>query len=144
MLVKKSDVIIRRPVGESTHPSPLTLAMLARITCDRVVHLLRLDGRPGLPVPDPLKVRLKVRPAEAAEEMVGMGFGGRKDGFKVLMPKERRLAKRIGYTVTTTVNYGLGQTGQERNIRYWTYHEDDEHYAIVLVSASALEGLGLT
>ena len=80
--------------------------------------------------------------SEAAEEMVKMGFSNRKDGFKVLMPKEKKLAKRIGYTVTTSVNYGLRQTNQEREIRYWTYHEDQEHYAIVLVSARVLEELG--
>ncbi|ABK78016.1 hypothetical protein CENSYa_1393 [Cenarchaeum symbiosum A] len=81
--------------------------------------------------------------ALAAEEMVEMGFEGRKDGFKVLMPKEKRLAKRIGYAVTTGVTAGLGRTGQKRDIRYWTYHEDDEHYAIVLVGAGVFNELGL-
>jgi len=71
-----------------------------------------------------------------------MGFSDRKDGFKVLMPKEKKLAKRIGYTITTSVNYGLRQTNQEPEIRYWTYHEDEEHYAIVLISARVLEELG--
>ena len=80
--------------------------------------------------------------SEAAEEMVKMGFSNRKDGFKVLMPKEKKLAKRIGYTVTTNINYGLRKTKQERDIKYWTYHEDQEHYAIVLVSARVLEELG--
>ena len=80
--------------------------------------------------------------SEAAEEMVKMGFSNRKDGFKVLMPKEKKLAKRIGYTVTTSINHGLRQTNQEREIRYWTYHEDQEHYAIVLVGARVLEELG--
>jgi hypothetical protein len=80
--------------------------------------------------------------SEAAEEMVKMGFSNRKEGFKVLMPKERKIAKRIGYTVTTSVNYGLKQTNQECEIRYWTYHEDQEHYAIVLVGARVLEELG--
>lgn len=80
--------------------------------------------------------------SEAAEEMVKMGFSDRKDGFKVLMPKEKKIAKRIGYTVTTSINYGLRQTKQDRHIRYWTYHEDDDHYAIVLVSPTVLEELG--
>ncbi len=35
------------------------------------------------------------------EDMVKLGFKNRKEGFKVLMPKESKLAKRIGYTVTT-------------------------------------------
>ena len=80
---------------------------------------------------------------EAAEEMVKLGFENRKDGFKVLMPKEKKLAKRIGLTTVTTINYGLREKKQGLKIRYWTYHEDDEHYAIVLVSPHVLEKLGL-
>lgn len=80
--------------------------------------------------------------SDAAEEMVSLGFEHRKDGFKVLMPKDSKLAKRIGYTVTTSVNYGLRRNNQERNVRYWTYHHDDEHYAIVLISSNVLEELG--
>ena len=53
-----------------------------------------------------------------------------------------RLAKRIGYIVTTTVTAGLGKSGQDRNIKYWTYHHDDKHYAIVLINAQVLEELG--
>ena len=42
------------------------------------------------------------------------------------MPKEdEKTAKRIGYTVTTTVTYALRKTNQERDVRYWTYHEDE-------------------
>ena len=79
--------------------------------------------------------------SDAAEQMVKMGFENRQDGYKVLMPKESKLAKRIGYIVTTSVNHGLRNTNQERNIRYWTYHHDENHYAIVLISASTLEKL---
>lgn len=78
--------------------------------------------------------------SEAAEEMVRSGFR-EKGGYKVLMPKEKRLAKRIGYTITTTVTYGLKKTGQERDVQYWTYHEDAEHYAIVMASSKVVEGL---
>ena len=78
----------------------------------------------------------------ASDEMVKLGFLTEKKGFKVIMPKESRLAKRIGYIVTTTVTAGLGKTGQDRNIKYWTYHHDDEHYAIVLVNARILDELG--
>jgi len=78
----------------------------------------------------------------AADEMVELGFLNEKKGFKVIMPKEPRLAKRIGYIVTTTVTAGLGKIGQDRNIKYWTYHHDGEHYAIVLVSSHVLDELG--
>ena len=80
--------------------------------------------------------------SDAAAEMIKLGFENGKKGYKVLMPKDSKLAKRIGYIVTTSVNQGLRQNDQERNIRYWTYHHDDEHYAIVLISGNVLEKLG--
>lgn len=95
-----------------------------------------------LPIAKIFEVKDEKDASEAAEEMVKMGFSARKDGFKVLMPKDKKLAKRIGYTVTTSVNYGLSKTNQDRNIRFWTYHQDEDHYAIVLIGANAVEELG--
>ena len=81
---------------------------------------------------------------EAAEEMVQIGFYKEKKGFKVLMPKEsKKTAKRIGYIVTTSVTSNLRREKQERDIRYWTYHHDEESYGIVLVSSKVVEELGL-
>ncbi len=80
--------------------------------------------------------------SDAAAEIVKLGFEDRKKGYKVLMPKDSKLAKRIGYIVTTSVNHGLRQNDQERNIRFWTYHHDDGHYAMVLISGNVLEKLG--
>ena len=79
---------------------------------------------------------------DAVEDMINLGFKERKEGFRVIMPKESKLAKRIGYSVTTGVTHGLRQKNEIRDIRYWTYHHDDEHYAIVLISNSALTELG--
>ncbi len=80
---------------------------------------------------------------DAAEEMVRIGFYKEKKGFKVLMPKEsKKVAKRIGYIVTTTVTSSLRKNDQHRDIRYWTYHHDKEHYAIVLVNSQVVEELG--
>ncbi len=79
---------------------------------------------------------------EAVEDMVKLGFKNRNEGFKVLMPKESKLAKRIGYTVTTGVTQGLGQKNEIRDIKYWTYHHDEEHFAIVLISNASLAELG--
>ena len=76
----------------------------------------------------------------AVNDMISRGF--KKDGFKVLMPKEAKMAKRIGYTITTGVTAGLRKKNEIRDIRYWTYHHDQDHYAIVLISNKALEGLG--
>ncbi|MDP3780927.1 MAG: hypothetical protein Q8Q69_07060 [Nitrosopumilaceae archaeon] len=79
---------------------------------------------------------------DVVEEMVRMGFSNQKKGYKVLLPKESRVAKRMGYIVTTGVNFGLRKTNQERDIRYWTYHHDKEHYAIVLIGTKAFNELG--
>ncbi|TBR07525.1 MAG: hypothetical protein EPO62_08120 [Candidatus Nitrosotenuis sp.] len=78
-----------------------------------------------------------------ASEMVRLGFENQKGGYKVLMPKQKDLAKRIGFIVTTEINYMLRQTKQERNIRYWTYHHDAENYAIVLISPRVFDELNL-
>jgi len=75
-------------------------------------------------------------------EMVKLGFKDKKDGFRVLFPKESKIAKRIGYTITTGVTYGLKQKKEIPDIRYWTYHHDNDHYAIVLISSNALSDLG--
>ena len=80
--------------------------------------------------------------SDAVEDMVKIGFEGRKEGFKVLMPKETKLAKRIGYAVTTGSTHGLRQENKVRDIKYWTYHHDDDHYAIVLISNTVLTELG--
>ncbi len=79
--------------------------------------------------------------SEAVDDMVRMGFRGREDGFKVLMPKESKTAKRIGYMVTTGVTHGLRKKNEVRDVRYWTYHHDKDHYAIVLISSSVLDSL---
>lgn len=79
---------------------------------------------------------------DAVEDMVKIGFRDKKEGFKVLMPKESKIAKRIGYSVTTGVTHGLRQKNEIRDIRYWTYHHDEEHYAIVLISNTTLTSLG--
>ena len=78
----------------------------------------------------------------AVEDMVKLGFKEKKEGFKVLMPKETKIAKRIGYTITTGVTKGLREKNETRDVKYWTYHHDNEHYAIVLIDNSTLEELG--
>lgn len=94
-----------------------------------------------IPVAKTFDVKDEKEASDAADEIVKKGFS-EKGGYKVLMPKENKTAKRIGYTVTTTISYGLRQSKQSTNIRYWTYHEDKDHYAIVLISSEVLEELG--
>ena len=95
-----------------------------------------------IPISKTFNVKDEKEASDAAHEMVMIGFDKEDKGFKVLMPKkDERTAKRIGYTVTTTVTYALRKTNQERDVRYWTYHEDKEHYAVVFVSSKVLNKL---
>ena len=103
----------------------------------------RMDFHPkDLPIFKTYDLKDEKEATEAVEDMVSLGFSNRKEGFKVLMPKNDKLAKRIGYTVTTGVNYWLRKKNEIRDIKYWTFHHDAEHYAIVLISNSVLEQLG--
>ena len=98
-----------------------------------------------IPISKIFDVKDEKEASEAAHEMVMIGFDKEDKGFKVLMPKkDERTAKRIGYTVTTTVTYALRKTNQERDVRYWTYHEDKEHYAVVFVSSKVLNKLDIS
>lgn len=102
-----------------------------------------MDFHPkDLPVSKTYDLRDEKDATDAVNNMVMIGFKNKKDGFRVLMPKETKLAKRIGYTVTTGVTSGLRQKNEIRDVRYWTYHHDKDHYAIVLISNKALTDLG--
>jgi hypothetical protein len=103
-----------------------------------------MDTHPSdIPVAKIYDIKDEVQATQAAQEMVKAGFADRQDGFRVIMPKEKKLAKRIGYTIITTINYELRRMEQRREVRYWTYHHDEEHYAIVLIDNRVLENLGL-
>lgn len=102
-----------------------------------------MDFHPkDLPIAKTYDLKDEKDASEAVDDMVKLGFKDRKEGFKVLMPKESKIAKRMGYTVTTGVTKGLRQKNEIRDVRYWTYHHDDDHYAIVLISNASLEELG--
>jgi hypothetical protein len=96
----------------------------------------------SIPIKETFDLKDEKDAYDAAEKMIQIGFYKEKKGFKVLMPKEsEKIAKRIGYIVTTTVTSGLRKENQHRDIRYWTYHHDKEHYAIVLVSSKVFDEL---
>ena len=95
-----------------------------------------------IPIAKTYDVKDEKEAEEVAQEMVKLGFSNQKNGYKVLMPKEEKVAKRVGFIITTGINYGLRQTNQERDLRYWTYHQDKDHYAIVLISSKVFEELG--
>ena len=95
-----------------------------------------------IPIEKTYDIKNEKEAEEAAAEMVKLGFSNKKAGFKVLMPKDEKIAKGIGYTVTTNINFGLRKTNQERDLRYWTFHSDKDHYAIVLISGKVFDELG--
>ena len=102
-----------------------------------------MDFHPkDLPIAKVYDVKNESEAMQAVENMVSLGFKEKKEGFKVLMPKETKIAKRIGYTITTVVTRGLREKNETRDVKYWTYHHDDEHFAIVLIDNSALTELG--
>ncbi len=102
-----------------------------------------MDFHPkDLPISKIYDLKDEKEASDAVEDMVKRGFENKKEGVKVLMPKESKLAKRIGYTITTGVTQGLRQKNEVRDIRYWTYHHDEDHYAIVLISNTTLTELG--
>lgn len=102
-----------------------------------------MDFHPkDLPISKMYDLRDEKDAIDAVNDMVMLGFKNKKEGFRVLMPKETKLAKRIGYTVTTGVTSGLREKNEIRDVRYWTYHHDKDHYAIVLISNKTLTDLG--
>jgi hypothetical protein len=102
-----------------------------------------MDFHPkDLPISKIYNVKNEKEAMEAVENMVNLGFKEKKEGFKVIMPKETKIAKRIGYTITTGVTKGLRQKNEIRDVKYWTYHHDDKHFAIVLIDNSSLSKLG--
>ncbi|MDE1766970.1 MAG: hypothetical protein KGI27_11985 [Thaumarchaeota archaeon] len=80
--------------------------------------------------------------SEIASEMVRLGFSSQKGGFRIVMTKEKNTAKKIGFTIMNELNFGLRKAKQERDVRYWIYSYDQDHYAMVLISSRVLDDLG--
>lgn len=74
------------------------------------------------------------------EKMLDAAFSD-ETGFKILMPREKNLARRMGYTIVNELNKNLRIEGYRQKILYFVYHHDASHYAIVLVSEEALSRL---
>ena len=95
-----------------------------------------------LPVSKTFEVKDEVQASQAAQEMVKLGFAGQKSAYRVLMTNDKDAAKKIGFLIINDLNYGLRKTKQERDVMYWIYHYDSEHYAMVLISSKVLQELG--
>jgi hypothetical protein len=95
-----------------------------------------------LPVAHLFQIENERKAIELAEQMVKLGFATQKGAFKVIMTKEQKTAKKIGFTIMNELNFGLRKTKQERDVRYWIYSHDADHYAMVLISSKVMSELG--
>lgn len=65
----------------------------------------------------------------------------KESGLRILMPKDQKVARRIGYTIVNELNKGLRMQRYVGNLKYFVYHYDSEHYAILLASEQFLSKL---
>ena len=95
-----------------------------------------------LPIIQVFQIDDERKAQDIANQMVRMGFASQKGAFRVVMTKEQKVAKKIGFTIMNELNIGLRKTKQERDIRYWVYSYDSNHYAMVLISSKVMQELG--
>lgn len=95
-----------------------------------------------LPVIQSFEIEDERKAVDLADQMVKLGFSSQKGAFKIIMTKEQRTAKKIGFTILNEINLGLRKAKQERDVRYWIYSHDTDHYAMVLISSKVMEELG--
>ena len=102
-----------------------------------------MDFHPSqLPIVQSFQIDDERKAQDLADQMVKLGFSTQKGAFKVIMTKEQKTAKKIGFTIMNELNFGLKKTKQERDVRYWIYSHDADHYAMVLISSKVMEELG--
>ncbi len=101
-----------------------------------------MDIHPSkIPVSKLFDVKDQSDVGKVINEMLAIDF--KEAGCRILMPKEQNLAKRLGYTIVNELNKGLRMRRYPHNIRYFVYHHDPEHYAIVIASEEILAKLNL-
>lgn len=107
------------------------------------LYIKTMEFHPSqLPISHSFTIDDERKSVEVASEMVKMGFAVQKGAFKIIMPKEQKVAKKIGFTIMNELNFGLRKAKQERDVRYWIYSLDKEHYAMVLISSKVMQELG--
>lgn len=95
-----------------------------------------------IPISQVFQIDDELRAQDLAAQMVRLGFASQKGAFRVIMTKDKATAKKIGFTILSELNMGLRKTKQERDIRYWVYSHDADHYAMILISSKVLAKLG--
>ncbi len=102
-----------------------------------------MDFHPSqIPISKTFEIDDERKAPDIALEMVKLGFSSQKGAFRVIMTKEKNTAKKIGFTVMNELNLGLRKAKQERDVRYWIYSYDQDHFAMVLISSRVLSDLG--
>lgn len=102
-----------------------------------------MDFHPSqLPLAQSFEIDDERKSADLAAEMVRLGFTTQKGAFRVIMTKDQKIAKKIGFTIMNELNFGLRKAKQERDIKYWIYSHDADHYAMVLISSKVMQELG--
>ena len=95
-----------------------------------------------IPIARTFEITDEFQAPDVASEMVRSGFSVQKGAFLVLMTKDKKIARKIGFTIMNELNFGLRKMKQERDVRYWIYIYDKEHYAMVLISSKVFQELG--
>ena len=95
-----------------------------------------------IPVSKTFHITDENQSVDIATEMIRLGFTSQKGAFLVVMTNDKKIAKKIGYTIMNELNFGLRKTKQVRDVRYWIYTFDKEHYAMVLISSKVFQELG--
>jgi hypothetical protein len=95
-----------------------------------------------IPISKTFEVDQEYKAPEIAAEMVKLGFATQKGAFRVIMTKDKNVAKKIGFTIMNELNVGLRKTKEERDVQYWIYHYDTDHYAMILINSKVLNELG--
>jgi hypothetical protein len=102
-----------------------------------------MDFHPSqLPIAQSFQIDDERKAPDLAAEMVRLGFSTQKGAFRIIMTKEQKAAKKIGFTIMNELNFGLRKAKQERDVRYWIYSHDTDHYAMILISSKVMEELG--
>ena len=95
-----------------------------------------------IPVSKTFHITNESQSVEIASEMVKLGFTTQKGAFLLHMTNDKKVAKKIGLSIMNELNFGLRKTNQERDVRYWIYTYDKEHFAMVLISSKVFQELG--
>jgi len=67
-----------------------------------------------IPVSRTFEIIDEYQAPDIASEMVRSGFNVQKGAFLVLMTKDKKIARKIGFTIINELNFGLRKTKQER------------------------------